>query len=136
MTEQVFKNAFFSLNAVDLSGYVKSVTLSAEADAPEITAMGDDWRNFLPDGLKQFSIALTFNQDYDAAKVDATLYAAFAASQAIVFRPDAGVKSATNPEFTGSVINTAYQAAGGAVGDAHETPTTLQGNGALTRDAS
>lgn len=132
MAEQVLTNAHLTVNSVNLSDHVRSITLRYAADLQDITAMSDTTRNRLG-GLKDWSFDVEFNQDFAAANVDATLFPIVGTSVAIIIRPDAGAVSSTNPNFTGNAIIESYQPVGGAVGDAHTTTVTFQGNGTLTR---
>ena len=136
MAEFVFKNAHLTVNSVPLSDHVRQITLTHGADLPERTAMGDDSRRRLP-GLKDWSFSVEFNADFDAAKVDATLGVLVgAASFAVIIRPDAAAKSATNPEYTGSALVESYPPLGGSVGDASIASVSFPGDGDLARDAS
>lgn len=133
MAHRVFKDPFFSINSVDLSDHVQEVRLDYSADAPEDTAGGDNTRSRLAGGLKDWSITVTFFQDYAAGEVDATLFGILATSVPIEIRPSIAVVGTTNPKYTGNAILTSYQPAGGAIGDAQKAPVTLQGSGDLTR---
>lgn len=134
-------DAFVQFNAVDLSDHVRSVTLQTEFEAAETTAMGGldaagrKWRTRLA-GLGEFSVDVEFNQDFDASKVDATMWAALATVVPIVIRPTSSVQSATNPEFTGDILITQYTPLTGGVGDVDTVSMSWPGTGELTRDAS
>jgi predicted secreted protein len=132
MAESVASNFFLSVGGVDLSDHVRSLTLSHEGETVDITAMGDTSREMLG-GLKSWSMEVEFNQDFAAAKVDATLFPLLATTVALVFRPDTGAVSATNPEFTGNAILTSYPPLAGSVGDAHVTSVSFTGSGDLAR---
>jgi hypothetical protein len=135
MAEQVLTNAHLTVNGVNLSDHVRSITLRYAAELQDITAMGDSSRARLG-GLKDWSFEVEFNQDYAAASVDATLFPIVGTSVAIIIRADAGAVSATNPNFTGNAILESYQPVGGGVGGTHVAPVTFQGNGTLTRATS
>ena len=136
MAKFVFKNAFVSINAVDLSDHVESITINYSAATPESTSMSDNSITRLP-GLKDFSVDVTFRQDFAASNVDATLFSLIgAAAFAIEIRPDAGAVSATNPKFTGNALLSAYTPIGGSVGDTAAATATLVGDGDLTRATS
>ena len=133
MAEQIASNFFLSINGVDLSDHVRSLTLNHGAELQDKTAMGDASRNRLP-GTKDWSIDVEFNQDYDAAKVDATLFPLIgAAASAIIMRPDTAAVGATNPQYTGNALLESYSPVGGGKGDMHVTSITLQGDGDLAR---
>ena len=57
-----------TINTVDLSEYLKDVSLTYEADELETTASGDTSKEFIA-GLKSWKVDATVNQDYTASKV-------------------------------------------------------------------
>ena len=65
MAEFQLNNASVTINSVDLSSYVTSVTLSQSADSLETTAMGDSARTFIG-GLTNGTIDIDFNADFAA----------------------------------------------------------------------
>ena len=133
MSKLVFKNAHVTLNAIDLSDHVESLTLNYGADVPEKTSMSENSKTRLP-GLKDWSIEISFRQDFAASKVDATLFALVgAAAFAVILRPDAGAKAATNPEYTGNGLLSTYNPLAGSVGDVLNAPVTIMGDGDLAR---
>ena len=132
MATFVLKNAFVSVNGVDLSDHLREVTLEATADSQESTAMGDDFREY-EGGLKDWTISATFNQDFAAASVDATLWAALGTKVPVLLRYDAGVRAPTNPDYSGSALVTNYTPIGNAVGEQATAPLSLQGSGTLAR---
>lgn len=133
MAKFVLKNAFVSLNAVDLSDHVESVNVNFTGDTPESTSMGDDAIRRLP-SLKDASLEITFRQDFAAANVDATMFPLLgAAAFAIELRPDAGAVSATNPKWTGNALLQTYSPIGGTVGDVAAAPVTIVADDVWTR---
>ncbi len=133
MASFVLTNAYCLINAVDLSNHVESVKVNYKADEKENTAMASTSKARLP-GLKDWDIDITFNQDYAAASVDATLFPLVgAAAFAVEIRPDAGARSATNPAFTGNALLSTYEPVSGKVGDVAKSPIKLLGTGTLSR---
>ena len=65
-------NAFVSVNGVDLSGRVRSVTVNDERDKKDVTAMGAT-ANAYQKGLGDASIKIGFLQDSGAGSVHQTL---------------------------------------------------------------
>lgn len=132
-----FDNASVTINSVDLSDHVTSVTISASAGTAEDSAMGDDWRTFLAT-VKEFEVSVEFNQDYAASNVDATLWAAFNAGSNVTFAilPEGGTVSATNPSYSGSIVPTNYDPIGGSYADLATTAINWKGSGGLTRATS
>lgn len=133
MAGQVFKNAYLSVNAVDLSDHVQQVALTYKADAVDGTAMGDSTHIRLTGSLKDWSISADFFQDYAAGKVDDTLNGIVGTVVAIEFRPDAGAVSATNPSYTGQAFIESYEPGAGNVGQALMAKVSIQAAGDLTR---
>lgn len=137
MAKFVWKDAFLTVNGVDLSDHVRSLTLNYPGAPVDATAMGDTSRVRLQ-GITEWNIDVTFTQDFDSGSVDATLFplgqqdAAFA----IEVRPDNSAVSKSNPSFTGNAMINNYQVVGGTVGDLAESTCTFLSRGALTRSTS
>lgn len=137
MAAFVSTDAFVSINGVDLSAFVRSVTLNYSADLQEDTSMGDSTRTRIG-GLKDWSVDVTFKQDFDSGSVDGTLFSLVGGSAVtIIVRPDKsdGV-STTNPNYTGSCILESYNPVDNAVGDLAEVSVTFQCAGALSRNTA
>jgi len=64
MATFAFTDAYVSINSVDLSDHVRSVTINVEAEDLEDTAMGSTFRSRIG-GLKDWSLDIEFNQDFD-----------------------------------------------------------------------
>lgn len=133
MATFVMTDAFVSINAVDLSDHVRSVTLSYSAELQDDTVMGDTTRS-RTGGLKDWSLEVEFLQDYAASKVDATLFTLVGSTSTIIVRPDNsdGV-SATNPNFTGTAILESYNPGTGSLGEMATATASFQAAGALSR---
>lgn len=138
MATQVLKNAHFTVNSVDQSDHIASITVTRTKDTPEDTSMGDDSRSYLADGLKGATISVTFYADYAASQTDASLDTIYDSASAVTFalRPSADAKSTSNPEFTGSCILTDYTAISGSVGDVASQPANFLVTGDVTRATS
>jgi hypothetical protein len=131
----VLTNAFVSINSVNLSQFVKSVSISYKSEMQDDTAMGDTARSRIG-SLKDYSLSIEFFQDYAAGAVDATLFGIVGSVVAIEVRGSSAAASATNPKYTGSAILETYQPVGGSVGDNLMAPVSMSGVGALTRATS
>lgn len=132
-----FDNADVTINSVDLSDHVTSVTISSTAAVLDDSAMGDDWRTFLA-GVKEFEVSVEFNQDYAASEVDATIWSAYNTGTNVTFAilPEGGTVSATNPSYSGSIVPANYDPIGGSYGDLAKTSISWKGSGTLTRATS
>jgi len=130
-----FTDASVTINSVDLSDHVRSVTLNIEAEDLEDTAMGDTFRSRIG-GLKDWSIDIEFNQDFAASEVDATIFPLLGTVVAVEVRPTSSSVSSTNPKFSGNVLVSEYNPLDGSVGDLATTSVSWPGAGALTRATS
>lgn len=117
MPTLVYTNAYVSINSVDLSNHVKSITLNYEAELLDDTVMGTAGTRSNKPGLLNWSLEVEFLQDYDAASVDATLFALVgAAAFPVAVRPVNGAIAATNPEYQGQAVVESYPPLLGEVG--------------------
>ena len=135
MTKFVLTDATVIIDSVDLSDHVKSVTLNYAAELEDDTVMGDDTRS-RTGGLKDWSIDIEFAQDFEANKVDVTLFALVGTTFPIIVGSSSATVSATHPEFTGTGILESYPTIGNAVGELATTTITVQSAGTLTRDVT
>ena len=99
-------NVGLKIATVDLSAYVTSITLTQTVDQVETTKMGDTAHVFSA-GLESSTLAVDFLNDWAAAKVQATLQAAYGTSVTALIVPvksASTVISATNPLYTVSIL--------------------------------
>ena len=97
-------NVGLKIATVDLSEYVTSITLTQTFDEVETTAMGADSHQFSK-GLEASTLTIDFLNDWDAAKVQATLQAAYGTSVTAIVIPVKGTAvSAANPTYTMSIL--------------------------------
>ena len=126
MAIEVLKDAFLSINAVDLSDHVRQVTITRTVNLARGTAMGDAAERRLA-GLFDWSMDVEFYQDYDAAKVDATMNGLVGVETAIKVRKSkTDAISATNPEYQGNGMVESYPVVAGSVGDEHMSGIAIQ----------
>ena len=114
----VFKDAYVSVNSVDLSDWVTSVTVTLAYDEVETTAMGATSHEYMK-GLQSSTIDITFNNDFSASASYATVYAEIGEGDSTVsVRPTSSGPGATNPSFnmTKAMISS-MPVLQGAVGD-------------------
>lgn len=135
MATFVLTDADVTVNAVNLSDWVTSVTLSIEVDDQEDTAMGDTYRSRVG-GLKEWTMDIDFNADFAASAIDQTIWPLLGTSVAVTVKPTSDTASATNPSYSGNVLITEYSPIDGDVGDLATTSVSWPGNGALSRSTS
>jgi len=120
----------------NLSTYVRSVAVAAEAETQDDTAMGDDWRSFVG-GLKNWAFDIEFNQDFEATDIGPggadfwNLMGTTGLHWRV--RPTTAAASSTNPEFRGYGMLININPVDGSVGDLAIENVQIQGFGTLTR---
>ena len=119
-----------TVNAVDLSAYVSSVTLNRQFDELEVTAMGDSGHKFVK-GLEASSVTIDFFNDTATAKVLATLQAGWGTSTTVTLKQTSSATSATNPLYTMSCLINGTTDINGAVGDLGTQSVTWNVNGTV-----
>lgn len=72
MAKHVLRDAQVTVNAVDLSDHVSSVTIETSRPEVDVTSMGADYMETIP-GIPDATITVTFFNDYAAGEVYATL---------------------------------------------------------------
>lgn len=126
MAVQVLTNASVTVNAIDLSAYVTSVTVDRQVDPVETTSMGATGHTFSA-GLQSSTVTVNFNQDFASNKVNATLTGLVGTTTTVVVKADSAAVSATNPSFSCSGFFAGYSPVSGAVGDLNAFTATFQG---------
>lgn len=135
MAKFVLKNAKVVVNSIDLSAFVQSVTLNVNPEIQDASTMGTNSRIRLA-GLLDWSVDVTFTQNFDSGSVDATLFAIIVAGVPvpITVKPVNAATSSTNPEYQGTVMLSSYQPVGNAIGETATINASFQSSGDLTRD--
>lgn len=126
MAHKVLLDAFVSVNGVDLSDQVKSVSLEYEALMKDDTMMGDGTQSNMA-GLKNWRAQVNWGQNFDAAKVDATLFPLVGSlGFTLILREVKSVAvGATNPNYSGGAVLSNYQPLNAQVGEFHEVSSTF-----------
>lgn len=133
MGKYVIRDPWVEINSIDLSSLVAEVAVNTSAADVEVTSGGADGIE-RQQGLRDDSYEFTFRQDFDAAKVDATLWPLFDAGTEFEVRvAKTALLSATNPSFDGNVIITEYSPIAGSIGDAGDAQLTMPVSGKISR---
>lgn len=137
MATFVLSDVSATINSVDLSDHVSSITFNLEQPTVDDTCMGDASLEYLC-GLKSGSFTINWAQDFAASEVDASMWSIYdgGASVTFVFKPTSAAVGATNPSYSGSCILTGYSPIDGTVGDRAMAPTTFQITGDVARATS
>lgn len=129
MPIEVLKDALFSIGGVDLSGHVESITVNYLAEEKDAPVMGDDGMRRLS-GLFDWSMAVSFRQDFDAAEVESTLFPLVGTEFAVKARKSkTDAIGATNPEYQGNGrFSGDVPVIAGTVGEVHNVSVTIVGS--------
>jgi hypothetical protein len=119
-----------TVNAVDLSTLVSSVTINRSFDELEVTAMGDSGHKFVK-GLEASSITIDFFNDAESAKTLQTLQTTWGTSTTVTVKQTSAGTSATNPLYTMSALVNNTTPINGAVGDLSTQSVTWNVNGTI-----
>jgi hypothetical protein len=115
----ILRNAFLSINGVDLSNEVREVQVEdgrAEHDNTVMSHTADS----VEAGLPQWTISVKLRQNYAAGRVHQTVRPLIGTVCTVIVRPDAGAPSTTNEQITGLGLLSRYTPIGAAVGQPQE----------------
>ena len=119
-----------TVNSVDLSDHVQSITINRNFEELDVTAMGDTGRKAVK-GLEASSITIDFLNDTASGETLATLQAAWGTSVPVVIKQTSSAVSATNPSYTMTCLVNGTTDVNGAVGDLGMQSVTWNVNGAI-----
>ncbi|MFJ9413042.1 hypothetical protein ACIRPT_02610 [Streptomyces sp. NPDC101227] len=122
MAKFVLKNCRVEVNGIDFSDHVSSATVHLEKDDVDTTSFSGSGREVVA-GLKKEKITISFQQDFAAASVDATLWPLYnnETEFTVKVRPTSSAISATNPEYSATCVLLSYEPLAGKVGDLSDT---------------
>lgn len=132
--KHILYDVSLTINAVDLSDHCESLSIEVATNKHPAAAMGELQDYDLAGTLQISDPQITFFQDYAAAKVYATIHAAWAARTTfnIVAKASSGAASATNPAWTIPCFVAKSPVMSGKRGDRHMAPVTLAVAGAYS----
>ena len=121
-----------TVNAVDLSTLVSSVTINRSFDELEVTAMGDSGHKFVK-GLESSSITVDFFNDSESQKTLQTLNSSsvWGNNITVTAKQTSAATSATNPLYTMTCLVNNTTPINGAVGDLSTQSVTWNVSGTI-----
>ena len=119
-----------TVNSVDLSSLVSSVTINRSFDELEITAMGDSGHKYVK-GLEASSVTIEFFNDSESAKTLQTLNSTWGTSTTVLIKQTSAAVGPTNPSYTMSCLVNNTTPVNGAVGDLSTQSVTWNVNGTI-----
>lgn len=130
MSVYLSNGVVLTVNAVDLSSLVSSVTINRTFDELEITAMGDSGHRFTK-GLEASSITIDFFNDEASSKTLQTLNTLWGTSTTVTVKQNSGATAPGNPLYTMSCLVNNTTPINGAVGDLSTQSVTWNVNGTI-----
>jgi hypothetical protein len=139
MAKIVLVNPVITVNAVDLSDHIASVTITKSINEVTTTAFSSSSSAGVTrvGGLEDSSIALAFHQDFaTGSNVEAIVYPLIGGTTAITIKPVNSTTTTTNPIYSATVLVTEWTPINGAVGDLTTADVTWPVSGVVTKSTS
>jgi hypothetical protein len=135
MARIVLTDAKVTINGVNLSDHIASITLNESADVVETTAFSNTAKTRVA-GLRDNSVTLEFHQDFASSSVEATINGTSSlvgTVTSIVVQPTSSAVGATNPTYSFSALVAEWTPLNGAVGELSTASVTWPISGAITK---
>jgi hypothetical protein len=136
VTKIVLLDAQLSIANSDVTDWCAKIELSDEFEAKESTTFGSGGAKEHQGGLESFEASITFKQDYDDNAIDEIMWALRRSVVTFSTRAKESAVSASNPQYSGSVLINKWVPIAGSVGDLAEVDVTFPGSGPLARATS
>ncbi len=130
MAVYLANTGILTVNSVDLSSLVSSVTINRAFDELEVTALGDLGHKFVK-GLEASSITIDFFNDSASSKTLQTLQTNWGNNVTVTFKQQDAIVSATNPLYTMTCLINNTTPVNGAVGDLSTQSVTWNVSGTI-----
>ena len=136
MARIVLTDASVTVNSVDLSTYIASVTLNSTHEVVDTTGFSTTGARTRVAGLEDNSITLEFHQDFASGAVEATIYPLIGTTTSIVVKSTSDAVSATNPSYTCDALISEWTPVSGTVGELATASVTWPVSGAIAKATS
>lgn len=133
MARIVLTDAKVTINSINLSSYISSVTLNQSSDVVETTGFSSTAARTRVAGLQDNSVTIEFFQDFATSLVEQTIYPLLGTTTSVVVLPTSSAASATNPSYTFTALVSEWQPLSGAVGELSTASVTWPISGAITK---
>ena len=130
MSVYLSNGVVLTVNAVDLSSLVSSVSINRSFDELEVTAMGDSGHKFVK-GLEASSITIDFFNDEATSKTLQTLNSVWGTNTVVTVKQTSAATSASNPLYTMTCLVNNTTPINGAVGDLSTQSVTWNVSGTI-----
>jgi hypothetical protein len=138
MARIVLTDVKCTINGVNLSDHIASVTLNTGTDIVETTAFSSTAAKTRVGGLQDNSVTLEFHQDFASNNVEATINGSTSlvgTVTTVVVSPTSTV-SATSPSYSFSALVAEWTPLSGSVGELSTASVTWPISGAITKATS
>lgn len=136
MARIVLTDASVTVNSIDLSTYIASVTLNSTREVVDTTGFSTSGARTRVAGLQDNSITLEFHQDFASGAVEATIYPLIGSTTTIVVKPTSSSVGTTNPSYTCTALVSEWTPLSGTVGELATASITWPISGAITKATS
>ena len=137
MARIVLNDAKVTINSVNLSDHIASVTINQSFDVVETTAFSSTAAKTRVAGLADNSVTLEFHQDFAASNVEATLNtigsSLLGTTTTVVVLPTSSAVGAANPSYTFTALCSEWTPINGSVGELATVSVTWPITGAITK---
>jgi len=130
MSVYLANTGVLTVNGVDLSTLVTSVTINRAFDELEVTALGDSGHRFVK-GLEASSITIDFLNDEASTKTLQTLNSTWGQNVVVTFKQNSGAVAPANPLYTMTCLINNTTPVNGAVGDLSTQSVTWNVSGTI-----
>lgn len=130
MSVYLANTGVLTVNAVDLSTLVTSVTINRSADELDVTTLGDLGHRYLK-GLEASSISIDFLNDEASTKTLQTLNTNWGSNVVVTFKQQSGAVAVTNPLYTMTCLINNTTPVNGAVADLSTQSVTWNVSGTI-----
>ena len=135
MAVYLANTGILTVNSVDLSSLVSSVTINRAFDELEVTALGDSGHRFTK-GLEASSITIDFFNDPVSSKTLQTLNTQWGQNTSVTFKQFDAVISAANPQYNMTCLVNNTTPVNGSVGDLSIQSVTWNVSGTIDVDVT
>ena len=135
MAKFVLTNPEITVNSVDLSSHVASVSVTESYAEVTTTGFGDTAVTRIA-GLGDHSVSLDFHEDFSSSEVHQTVASLVGGTTTVTVKPVNETTTATNPSFSMTVLVTEWPLLNGAVGELASASVTWPVSGSITTATS
>lgn len=132
MAITVITNPKITVGGVDLSNHITQVTIEETYADVDTTAFGSTSKTRTA-GLGDHKVTFSFQQDFAASSVDATISALVGATAAVNVLPVNAATSSVNPSRAFTVLVNDWKSLDGKIGDLLMSNVTWPISGAVTK---